>query len=70
MEALGMNLEDIFIAIVDQSAENKKRYTKREKASAKTATEKNIAKQVIENTGKKNGGEFSALFGDDDNDNK
>ena len=68
MEALGMNLEDVFIAIVDQTEANKLRYQKKEKKGQRRQgdLEKTIAKSVIENTDKKKGGEFSALFGDDE----
>lgn len=71
MEALGMNLEDIFIAIVDQSSP-KARYERRERARSKSAKgeiEREIAKTVTEKTAKAQGGEFSALFGDDENNN-
>ncbi|MBQ8331072.1 MAG: ATP-binding cassette domain-containing protein [Clostridia bacterium] len=66
MEALGMSLEDIFIAIVDQSTP-KNRYERRGPRSGKsrTDTEREIAKTVMEKAGKKQGGEFSALFGSD-----
>ena len=75
MEALGMNLEDIFIAIVDQTSGNSSaaRYEKKDqkKNSKKHSDiEKDYAKTVIENTGKKQGGEFSALFGDDEDEDK
>ena len=68
MEALGMNLEDVFIAIVDQTEANKLRYQKKDKKSSKRRgdLENDIAKTVIANTDKKKGGEFSALFGDDE----
>ena len=68
LEALGMNLEDVFIAIVDQTEANKQRYQKKEKkpAAKRGDIEKDIAKTVIANTDKKKGGEFSALFGDDE----
>ena len=69
MEALGMSLEDVFIAIVDQTSSNKNRYEKNDtKKNGRrfSNAEGDIAKTVIENTGKKQGGEFSALFGDDD----
>ncbi|MBE6546106.1 MAG: ATP-binding cassette domain-containing protein [Ruminococcaceae bacterium] len=65
MEALGMSLEDIFIAIVDQSSQ-KNRYERRTKTrvGARGEAEKDFAKTAMENAGKKQGGEFSALFGD------
>ena len=67
LEALGMNLEDVFIAIVDQTETNKLRYQQKEKNTSKRGNiEKDIAKNVIANTDKKKGGEFSALFGDDE----
>ena len=67
MEALGMSLEDIFIAIVDQSSA-KARYERRDRtrsAKARGEAEKEFAKTAMENAGKKQGGEYSALFGDD-----
>ena len=67
MEALGMNLEDVFIAIVDQTEANKNPYKKDKKGQKKRSDiESDIAKTVIANTDKKKGGEFSALFGDDE----
>ena len=69
MEALGMSLEDVFIAIVDQTAANKNRYDKKDPKKGQKRRgdiEQDIAKTVIENTDKKKGGEFSALFGDDE----
>ena len=72
MEALGMSLEDVFIAIVDQTSATKGRYERREaKRSGKRRgdAEADFAKNIIEKTGSRRGGEFSALFGDDD-DNK
>lgn len=68
MEALGMSLEDIFIAIVDQ-ASPKNRYerkTVRSRAN-RPSEEERIAKRLMETTEKKQGGEFSALFGSDEN---
>ena len=68
MEALGMNLEDIFIAIVDQTSGNKNRYEKRDQKKTRRQDEElDFAKQAVANADKKQGGEFSALFGDDDN---
>ena len=68
MEALGMSLEDIFIAIVDQSS-GKARYERRERTrqtKSRSDAEQIVAKRVIENTGKKQSGELSALFSDDE----
>ena len=65
-----MSLEDVFIAIVDQTAANKNRYDKKDPKKGQKRRggdiEQDIAKTVIENTDKKKGGEFSALFGDDE----
>ena len=75
LEALGMSLEDIFITIVDQTGA-KARYERKTKVTnqKKNATENEIAKKMIEkksvapdsNVEKK----FSALFGDDEAENK
>ena len=70
MEALGMNLEDVFIAIVDQSSPKNRyeRRTPRSKARG-NALEQEVAKSVMSKTEQKKGGEFSALFGDDESKN-
>ena len=75
MEAMGMSLEDIFIAVVDQSAAKANRYERKTKnTSRRNIAENEMAKSLVENAGKSKGdgegvsGEFSALFGDDDND--
>ena len=62
LEAMGMSLEDIFIAIVDQSS-TKSRY---ERKNRRAGAEREMAKAIMENTEKAQGGEYSALFGDDD----
>ena len=69
MEALGMSLEDIFVAIVDQT-ESSGRYGYERKggqrAPRRTRAEQEVAKTIAE---KKKGSaqdEFSALFSDDD----
>ena len=69
MEALGMSLEDIFVAIVDQT-ESSGRYGYERKggqrAPRRVRAEHEVAKTIAE---KKKGGaeeEFSALFSDDD----
>ncbi len=73
MEALGMSLEDIFVAIVDQSAERSARYSKASKSTARPArqnrAENEIAKNITENQKKNDASEseYSALFDDDDN---
>ena len=75
MEALGMSLEDIFVAIVDQTEKGRyERRTSRSSAAASSArstakrarTEQEVAKTISD---KKRGSaeqEFTALFGDDD----
>ena len=69
MEALGMSLEDIFIAIVDQSAP-KARYERKSgrarNVRSKGDAEREVAKNLRQASEKKQGGEFSALFGSDD----
>ena len=69
LEALGMNLEDVFIAIVDQSSGSKARYEKNDKKTSKNNrndAELDFAKNAVESAKKKRGGEFSALFGEDE----
>ena len=68
MEASGMSLEDIFIAIVDQTEANKKSRRERRGPArrAKGAAEQDMARSILEKTEKKSGGEFSALFDEDD----
>ncbi len=73
MEALGMSLEDIFVAIVDQSAERSARYSKAASRAARPTkqnrAEQEIAKSITENQKKTDSSEseYSALFDDDDN---
>ncbi len=66
MEALGMSLEDIFIAIVDQSAP-KSRYERRAaKSSAKQSQADDVAKTLVKNADKSaDKGRYSSLFEDD-----
>ena len=66
MEALGMSLEDIFIAIVDQSAP-KSRYERRaSKSSAKQSQAEDVAKTLVKNADKSaDKGRYSSLFEDD-----
>ena len=68
LEALGMNLEDVFIAIVDQSTGSKVRYERNEKKQKNNRGEAELdfAKSAVESAKKKRGGEFSALFGEDE----
>ena len=67
MEAMGMSLEDVFIAIVDQSAP-KNRYERRgaKAKNARQSVESEVAKSLMENAGKSQGGRYSALFDDED----
>ncbi len=66
MEALGMNLEDIFIAIVDQTS-TKTRYARKETKSTRgREAELEFAKNATKSAESKQGGEFSALFGSDE----
>ncbi len=64
MEALGMSLEDIFVAIVDHSAP-KSRYERRSNKSRAQRAESEIAKSLIKDSGKSQGDKYSALFDDD-----
>ena len=64
MEAMGMSLEDIFIAIVDQSS-NKKKYERRS-TKGRTKAEQDIASSILEKTTAQDSDGFSALFGSDD----
>ena len=50
MEALGMNLEDIFITVVDKSAEDKIRQSKptRRRSGGKDALEKQVAETMVQ----------------------
>ena len=67
MEALGMNLEDIFITIVDQSSA-KARYERRAQRTrtSQGSIESEIAKNIMAKT-EKDKAELSDLFGDDQN---
>ena len=66
MEAMGMSLEDIFIAIVDQSTP-KSRYERRGARSRnqRSSVESDVAKTLMQNADKTQGGRYSALFDDD-----
>ena len=67
MEAMGMNLEDIFIAIVDQSAP-KARYERKgaKSKNARASANEELAKKIVDNADKSRGGQYSALFDDDE----
>lgn len=66
MEALGMSLEDIFIAIVDQSAP-KSRYERRSpKGSARQNQANDVARNLVRKTeNTSDAGRYSSLFDDD-----
>lgn len=73
IEPLGMSLEDVFVAIVDQSSAPTQRNYKREKqerASGKSPRqlrdEQEIAKNITEKSSNEKGGKYSSLFNDDD----
>lgn len=74
MEALGMSLEDVFVAIVDQTVartEAQPKYERRVPAreSRRARPEQEIAKTITQKKIESEGGEHSALFGDDEDDN-
>lgn len=74
IEPLGMSLEDIFVAIVDQNSEvSAKRDYKKErqerakgKSTRQLRAEQEMAKTITQKNNEKNGGKYSALFDDDD----
>ena len=65
LEAMGMSLEDIFIAIVDQSSPKQRYERKGAKRNARSSAESEIAKNIVANTDKNQGGKYSALFDDE-----
>ncbi len=66
LEALGMSLEDIFITVVDESAQ-KSRYLRkpRQKGAHREGSEAEVARKLVGRTGASAEEKFSALFGDD-----
>jgi ABC-2 type transport system ATP-binding protein len=68
MEALGMSLEDIFVAIVDQTDGNRYERKSAQRAPRRTRAEQEIAKNIAEKKKGDTKEEFSALFGEDDED--
>ena len=73
MEALGMSLEDIFVAIVDQT--DRGRYERKAQRSAvssarsapkRTRVEQEVAQTIAEKNRGSAEQEFTALFGEDD----
>jgi hypothetical protein len=69
MEAMGMSLEDIFIAIVDQSAPKQRYERKAPKIRGKGEAETEIAKTITKKATKSTEERYSALF-DSDNEGK
>ena len=72
IEALGMSLEDVFVALVDQIAEQSNRYERKTRIAQKSETprarnERELAKKITEKTVEEKG-ERSALFDDEDED--
>ena len=69
IEALGMSLEDVFVAIVDQISERSTRYEKRARPakteSRRNRAEQDLAKKITEKTVEEKS-ERSALFDDED----
>ena len=73
IEPLGMSLEDVFVAIVDQSSAPAQRNYKKErqeraagKSPRQMRDEQEMARTITEKKEKKDGGKYSALFNDDD----
>ena len=66
MEAMGMSLEDIFIAIVDQSAAKNRYERKGNRTPRARAAEQEMAKNIVAKTEKSQKEGFSALFGEDE----
>jgi len=68
MEALGMSLEDIFVAIVDQVSDRSARQEKKSRPSrdtSRTRAEEEIAKAIADKS-EESENELSALFDDDE----
>ena len=68
LEAMGMSLEDIFIAIVDHSAPKSRYERKTAKRGGRADAEREVAKAITENAEKSSGGRFYSLFEDEQND--
>ena len=61
-----MSLEDVFVAIVDQAAERRDRYERSaQRAPRRTRAEQELAKTITEKKTQSEGGEYSALFDED-----
>ncbi len=74
MEALGMSLEDVFVAVVDQTAERTtaaaptRKYERRQptREARRTKVEQEVAKSLTQKKAEESGSNRSALFDDDD----
>ena len=72
MEALGMNLEDIFISVVDKSEENKvrtnvkNRITRRQRSKDKGALEQEVGASLYEEAQRQRAESMSTAVEDDD----
>ena len=67
MEALGMSLEEVFVAIVDQVGQQSQRYERSpRKAPSRARAEQELAKSIADKNKKSEGDGYSALFDDDD----
>ena len=69
MEALGMSLEEVFVAIVDQMSQQDKRYERpagKRSAPSRNRAEQDFARTITEKKKKSEDGGYSALFGDDE----
>ena len=65
IEPIGMSLEDIFIAIVDQSAPKARYERKKARTRNSVKTEDEVAKRIVQKTEAKSSEGYSALFGDE-----
>ena len=75
LEPLGMSLEDVFVAIVDQSAPENQRNYKREKqerargkSPRQARAEQEMAKSITQKKAEQDGGRYSSLLNDEDDD--
>lgn len=67
IEPLGMSLEEVFVAIVDQATDRGARQERgANRPQRRVRAEHQIARAITENQKKSDGGEYSALFGEDD----
>lgn len=66
LEPIGMSLEEIFIAIVDQSAPKARYERKKARTRSTVKSEDELAKKIVQKTESKSTDGYSALFGNDD----